>query len=58
MRALRRDKKSVGGQINWVLLEKIGLPRIVEGKHIDAKLLRLSLRAGLKKNSRAERYTH
>ena len=58
MRALQRDKKSVGGQINWVLLEKIGLPRIVEGKQIDAKLLRLSLHRGLKKITRAERYTH
>jgi 3-dehydroquinate synthase len=46
--ALQRDKKSVGGQINWVLLEKIGSPRIVDGKEISAKLLRLSLREGLK----------
>jgi 3-dehydroquinate synthase len=50
--ALQRDKKSVGGQINWVLLEKIGSPRIVEGKQISAKLLRLSLREGLKKKAR------
>ena len=55
--ALQRDKKSVGGQINWVLLEKIGSPRIVDGKQISAKLLRLSLREGLKKTSKTERYT-
>ena len=45
--ALKHDKKSVGGQINWVLLEGIGRPRIVEGRLINAKTLRLSLRAGL-----------
>ena len=52
IRALKHDKKSVGGQINWVLLEGIGRPRIVEGRHISAKSLRLSLRAGLKASER------
>ena len=47
IRALQHDKKSVDGQINWVLLEGIGRPRIVEGRLISAKALRLSLRAGL-----------
>jgi 3-dehydroquinate synthase len=47
MRALQHDKKSVGGEINWVLLEAVGAPRIVAGKSISAKLLRQSLRAGL-----------
>jgi 3-dehydroquinate synthase len=46
--ALKRDKKSVGGQINWVLLEGIGRPKIVEGRLISANTLRLSLRDGLK----------
>lgn len=46
--ALKHDKKSVGGQINWVLLEGIGRPKIVEGRLITAKNLRLSLRAGLR----------
>ena len=45
--ALKHDKKSVDGQINWVLLEGVGRPKIVEGKLISAKLLRRSLRAGL-----------
>ncbi len=58
LNALQRDKKSVGGVINWVLLEKIGLPRIVEGRQIDRKLLRLSLRAGLREARKTERYTH
>ena len=47
MRALKHDKKSVAGQINWVLLEGIGRPKIVDGQLISAKSLRLSLRAGL-----------
>jgi 3-dehydroquinate synthetase len=47
IKALKHDKKSVDGQINWVLLEGVGLPRIVEGKLVSAKTLRLSLRAGL-----------
>jgi 3-dehydroquinate synthase len=46
--ALKHDKKSVGGQINWVLLEGIGRPKIVEGRLISAKNLRFSLRAGLR----------
>jgi len=46
--ALKHDKKSVGGQINWVLLEGIGRPRIVEGRLISAKSLRHALRAGLR----------
>src|ERR1041385_2257968 len=46
--ALKHDKKSVRGQINWVVLEGIGRPRTVEGRLISAKSLRLSLRAGLK----------
>jgi 3-dehydroquinate synthase len=50
--ALRHDKKSVGGQINWVLLEQIGSPRIVAGREIDAKLLRRSLRDGLQRSSK------
>ncbi len=47
IRALKHDKKSVDGQINWVLLEGVGLPRIVEGKLVSSKSLRVSLRAGL-----------
>lgn len=47
IRALKHDKKSISGQINWVLLEGIGSPKIVSGSEISAKLLRLSLRTGL-----------
>ncbi|HEU4433236.1 MAG TPA: 3-dehydroquinate synthase [Pyrinomonadaceae bacterium] len=55
--ALKHDKKSVDGQINWVLLEGLGLPKIVEGKLISAKSLRLSLRAGLQ-HARGGRKVH
>ena len=50
IRALQHDKKSVDGQINWVLLEGIGRPKIVNGRLINAKSLRRSLRAGLKES--------
>jgi 3-dehydroquinate synthase len=56
--ALKHDKKSVGGQINWVLLEGIGRPRIIEGGLISAKSLRLSLRAGLRALERQKESFH
>ena len=48
IRALKHDKKSVDGQINWVLLKGVGRPKIFEGRLISAKVLRLSLRVGLR----------
>jgi 3-dehydroquinate synthase len=56
--ALKHDKKSVGGQINWVLLEGIGRPTIVEGRLISAKSLRLSLRTGLRALERQKESFH
>lgn len=56
--ALKHDKKSVDGQINWVLLEGVGLPKIVAGKLISAKSLRLSLRAGLQTRARRKESSH
>jgi len=58
IRALQHDKKSVDGQINWVLLEGIGRPRIIEGRLISAKSLRLSLRAGLRAFERQKESFH
>lgn len=49
VRFIQRDKKSVAGRIKWVLLERIGRARIVDGKEITARLLRESLRVGLSK---------
>ena len=51
IRALQHDKKSVDGQINWVLLEGVGLPKIIDGRLISARVLRLSLRAGLQRST-------
>ncbi len=47
IQAMARDKKSVTGRIKWILLEKIGRPRIVDGSEIPPRLLREALRAGL-----------
>ena len=58
IRALKHDKKSVDGQINWILLEGVGRPKIVEGRLISAKSLRLSLRAGLRSLERQKESFH
>lgn len=49
--ALASDKKSVGGSIKWVLLERLGHARVVDGRDIDARTLRASLRAALQNPS-------
>jgi 3-dehydroquinate synthase len=46
--AMKGDKKSLTGTPIWVLLERIGRARLVDGKQIDQRLLRSSLRAGLR----------
>ncbi len=58
IRALQHDKKSVDGQINWVLLEGVGLPKIVNGGLISAQVLRLSLRAGLQRAAKQKGSGH
>ncbi len=47
--AMKGDKKSVGGQVKWVLLEKIGKARIVDGSEIGSQNLKTALRNGLRK---------
>ena len=42
--AIAQDKKRTAGQVQWVLLERIGRPRIVDGKEISPTLLRKSVR--------------
>ena len=49
--ALLTDKKRVGGELRWVLLERLGQPRIVSGREISQTVLRASLRAALKGSS-------
>ena len=46
--AVTRDKKNVGGHLQWVLLEGIGNPRIIDGEAISARLLRESLKKVLR----------
>ena len=46
---IRQDKKSLDGQVQWVLLERLGRARIVSGREIKPGDLRNSLRAVLKK---------
>jgi 3-dehydroquinate synthase len=46
--AIRRDKKRTAGHVQWVLLERIGRPRIVDGKEISPRLLRKSIREALR----------
>lgn len=47
MEITNRDKKSMDGQVQWILLERLGRARIVDG--IEPRLLRASLRAVLRK---------
>jgi 3-dehydroquinate synthase len=45
--ALAHDKKSIGGQIKWVLLKALGRAALVDGREIPRSLLRDALRAVL-----------
>jgi 3-dehydroquinate synthase len=47
IRAMKGDKKSIAGQLKWVLLERIGNARIVDGREINERSLKSALRAGL-----------
>ena len=47
--AMKGDKKSVAGQVKWILLEKIGKAKIVDGREIDSRNLKTALRDGLRK---------
>ena len=46
--AIAHDKKRAAGHVQWVLLERIGRPRIVDGKEISPLLLRKSVREALR----------
>lgn len=48
MRAIQHDKKNVRGEVNWVLLNGFGSPRIVSGSQISRSVLREALKAGLR----------
>ncbi|HYG11497.1 MAG TPA: 3-dehydroquinate synthase [Pyrinomonadaceae bacterium] len=51
LRAIASDKKSVGGHVRWVLLERIGRARIVDGREIPSRVVRDALRSALAKSS-------
>lgn len=46
-RALRKDKKAIGGSVRWVLLEGLGRARIVDGREVPGRVVRASIRAAL-----------
>ncbi|HYP53782.1 MAG TPA: 3-dehydroquinate synthase [Pyrinomonadaceae bacterium] len=46
--ALGADKKAVAGRVRWVLLERIGRVRIVDGREVTPRVVRASLRAALR----------
>ncbi|MDT5272711.1 MAG: 3-dehydroquinate synthase [Acidobacteriota bacterium] len=46
-RALRKDKKAVGGSIRWVLLECLGHARVVDGREVPGRIVLASIRAAL-----------
>lgn len=47
LRALRSDKKSVGGRVRWILLERLGRARVVDEGDVPARVVDSSLRAAL-----------
>jgi 3-dehydroquinate synthase len=46
-RAIRKDKKAVGGSVRWVLLERLGRARIVDGREVPDHVVLASIRAAL-----------
>lgn len=51
IKAIAHDKKRTAGQVKWVLLERIGRPRIVDGREIRPALLRKSLQEVFQRQS-------
>lgn len=49
IKAIAQDKKRTAGHVQWVLLERIGRPRIVDGRDISQRLLRQSARAAMRR---------
>ncbi|MFY9619064.1 MAG: 3-dehydroquinate synthase [Pyrinomonadaceae bacterium] len=50
IKAMTADKKVVEGKLKWVLLERIGKPRIVDSAEIKPSVLRSALATGLRSN--------
>jgi 3-dehydroquinate synthase len=47
-RALRKDKKAVGGSVRWVLLESLGRARVVDGREVPVRVVLASIRGALR----------
>ena len=47
-RALRKDKKAVGGSVRWVLLESLGRARVVDEGEVPGRVVLASIRAALR----------
>jgi len=45
--ATAADKKTAGGRLHWVLLERIGRARVVPASEVPPRVVRESIRAGL-----------
>lgn len=45
--ALGADKKAVGGRVRWILLERVGRARLVDGREVPARIVRESIRVAL-----------
>ncbi len=54
LEAISRDKKSVAGRVQWVLLERIGQARIVSGEDIAPRLVQTAMLQVLHKNATAQ----
>jgi len=48
IRAIAGDKKRVSGSVQWVLLERIGRPKLIDAREISPALLKESLSEALK----------
>ncbi len=46
-RALRKDKKAIGGSVRWVLLEGLGHARVVDGREVPARVVLAAINAAL-----------
>jgi 3-dehydroquinate synthase len=46
-RAMRKDKKALGGSIRWVLLERLGRARVVDEREVPSRVVNASIRAAL-----------
>lgn len=47
MELMKHDKKRFGGSVKWVLLERIGAAKIVDGSEIPASLIRTAIHSVL-----------